>query len=181
MLAARRISRQLGVEADLVVGDTRYLPFADKCFDVVFSFGVLQHFSKENARITLREMDRVLDRPGKALVQMPNKFGIRSFQQRWRRGFTEGEGFEVRYWTPSELVKTFGELFGNAALTADCYFGLGIQAADADLLPLKYRVIVHTSEALSKISKVFFPLAKVADSVYLESMKSGETRSQTPQ
>lgn len=171
VMAARRISRQLGVETTFVVGDARYLPFRDECFDVAFSYGVLQHFSKENARLALAEMDRVLSENGKILVQMPNKYGIRSFQQRWRRRFSEGEKFEVRYWTPSELTRTFRERFGNAKLTADCYFGLGIQVSDVDMMPLKYKAIVHISELLRKMSKSMRPLAKLADSVYLESTK----------
>lgn len=179
VLAAKRISRQLGVDTTFVVGDARFLPFRDGCFDTVFSYGVLQHFSKENARTSLTQMDRVLKENGDILVQMPNKFGIRSFQQRWRRGFSEGEGFEVRYWTPAELVKTFGDKFGDVDLTADCYFGLGVQAADADLFPLKYRAIVRTSELIRKVSDSIRPLAKVADSVYLRSKKNGKTKDLT--
>ena len=51
VLAARRVSRQLGVEASFVVGDARFLPFANDSFDTVFCYSVLQHFSKENAKI----------------------------------------------------------------------------------------------------------------------------------
>ncbi|HEY2867453.1 MAG TPA: methyltransferase domain-containing protein [Pyrinomonadaceae bacterium] len=172
VMAGRRISGQLGVDAAFVVADARYLPFREGCFDVTFSYGVLQHFSKENARTALAEMDRVLSDGGNILVQMPNKFGVRSFQQRWRRGFSEGEGFQVRYWTPSELIDAFRDRFGNVKLTADCYFGLGIQASDVDLLPAKYRAIVHLSELLRKVSKNVKALARVADSVYLESTKA---------
>ena len=172
VLAAQRVSRQLGVATQFVVADSRHLPFVDQAFDVVFSYGVLQHFSKHNARITLAEMNRVLTDGGKVLAQMPNKYGIRSFQQQWRRGFTEGEAFEVRYWTPSELLKTFTDLFGTAKFSADCYFGLGIQASDADLLPLRFKTVVYTSEALRKISRLFRPVAKFADSVYIECTKS---------
>jgi hypothetical protein len=100
---------------------------------------------------------------------MPNKYGIRSFYNNWRRGFTEGEGFDVRYWTPSELVKTFKEKFGETKMTTDCYFGLGIQKSDVDLLPLHFKMVVHSSEILRKISGVVSPLVKFADSVYLES------------
>lgn len=169
VLAARRVSDQLGIEADYVVGDARFLPFADDAFDVVFSYGVFQHFSKDNVRISLDEIVRVLKKGGKTLFQMPNKLGLRSYYQQWRRGFTEGEGFEVRYWTPSELMKTFEEKFGETKLTTDCYFGLGIQKADVDLLPLHYKMVVHSSEILRKISGIISPLRKVADSVYLES------------
>lgn len=169
VLAARRVSKQLGVETNFVVGDARFLPFADDSFDTVFSYGVFQHFSKENVKISLDEVVRVLKPNGNTLFQMPNKYGIRQYQQHRRRGFTEGEGFEVRYWTPSELMETFGKRFGETKMTTDCYFGLGIQGSDVDLLPLHYKAVVYSSEILRKISGVFTPLTKVADSVYLES------------
>ena len=169
VLAARRVSKQLGVETDFVVGDARFLPFAENSFDTVFSYGVFQHFSKENVRISLDESVRVLKPNGNTLFQMPNKYGIRQYQQHRRRGFTEGVDFEVRYWTPAELMETFEKKFGETKMTTDCYFGLGIQASDVDLLPAHFKMVVYSSEILRKISGIFRPLTKVADSVYLES------------
>ncbi len=174
VLAARRVSSQLGVEADFVVGDARFLPFADNSFDTVFSYGVFQHFSKENVRISLDEAARVLKAGGMTLMQMPNKYGIRQYQQHRRRGFTEGEGFDVRYWTPSELMETFEKKFGPTSMTTDCYFGLGMQASDADLMPVHYRMVIGTSEILRKLSRFVTPLTKVADSVYLESVNQNK-------
>lgn len=168
--AARRVAKQLGVEADFIVGDSRFLPFRNDSFDVVFSYGVFQHLSKENVRISLDEVGRVLKPKGKTLMQMPNKYGIRQYQQHWRRGFTEGKDFEIRYWTPSELMNTFTEKLGSTQMTTDCYFGLGIQRGDIDLLPLKYKIIIQTSEVLRRFSNAFPLLTKVADSVYLESV-----------
>ncbi len=170
VLAARRVSRQLGVETNFVVGDARFLPFADNSFETVFSYGVFQHFSKENVKISLDEAGRVLEKNGRTLFQMPNKYGIRSFQQYWRRGFAEGEAFDVRYWTPAELMQTFEEKFGETSISSDCYFGLGIQKNDVGLLPFKYKIIIHSSEFVKKISRYFKPLVRVADSVYLESV-----------
>lgn len=174
VLAARRVSKQLNVNADFVVGDARFLPFADNSFDTVFSYGVFQHFSKENVRVSLDEVARVLKKDGRTLIQMPNKYGIRQYQQHRRRGFTEGEGFEVRYWTPSELMETFERKFGKTKMTTDCYFGLGIQASDVDILPMSYKMIVRLSESLRKISTIFTPLTKIADSVYLESVNQNK-------
>jgi ubiquinone/menaquinone biosynthesis C-methylase UbiE/uncharacterized protein YbaR (Trm112 family) len=170
VLAARRVSRQLGVDPDFVVGDARYLPFLDNAFDTVFSYGVFQHFSKDNTRTSLDEVARVLKPNGNTLMQMPNKYGIRQYQQYRRRGYTEGEAFDVRYWTPSELMKTFESKFGKTKMTTDCYFGLGIQPSDADLLPFRYKTVVYSSEIMRWFSTVFTPLTKVADSVYLESV-----------
>lgn len=170
VLAARRVSKQLKVEADFIVGDARFLPFSEDAFDVVFSYGVYQHLSKENVRMSLDEVRRVLKKSGKTLFQMPNKYGIRSYQQHRRRGFTDGEGFEIRYWTPAELMETFEKKIGETVMMTDCYFGLGIQIADVDLLPVHHKMVVHSSEVLKKISTVFTPLMKVADSVYLKSV-----------
>jgi len=170
VLAARRVSKQLEVEADFVVGDARRLPFATDAFDVVFSYGVLQHFSKENVKTSMDEMGRVLKAEGKILIQMPNKLGIRSFYHQVRRGFSEGEGFDVRYWTPSELIKTFKEKFGETEIFADCYFGLGIQKSDVDLLPVPYKAVVYSSEALRKMSETLSFMTNFADSVYLKSI-----------
>lgn len=174
-LAARRVSKQLGVTTDFVVGDARFLPFREDSFDTVFCYSVFQHFSKVNAKISLDEAARVLRIDGNALIQMPNKYGIRQYQQHRRRGFTEGEGFDVRYWTPSELMKTFEEKFGPTKMTADCYFGLGIQISDVDLLPLRYKMVVRGSHFLRQTSKIFKPLVKVADSVYLESKNQNKS------
>lgn len=175
VLAARRVSKQLGVETNFVVGDARFLPFADDSFETVFSYGVFQHFSKENVKVSLGEVVRVLKKNGHTLFQMPNKYGIRQYQQHRRRGFTEGEGFEVRYWTPTELMETFEKKFGQTKMTTDCYFGLGIQANDVDLLPMKYKLVVHSSELLRKLSRLIKPLTKVADSVYLESINQNKS------
>jgi len=175
VLAARRVSRQIGAETNFVVGDARFLPFAEDSFETVFSYGVFQHLSKENVRVSLDEVVRVLKKNGKTLFQMPNKYGIRQYQQHRRRGFTEGEGFEVRYWTPKELMETFEKKFGKTEMTTDCYFGLGIQGSDADLLPFHYKMVVHSSEILRKISRVIKPLTKIADSVYLESVNQNKS------
>lgn len=167
--AARRISKQLNVATDFVVGDARYLPFAESCFDTGFSYSVLQHFSKENARISLDEIARVVKKDGKAVVQMPNKFGVRSFYQQMRRGFSEGESLDVRYWSPSELLETFKEKFGATQMSVDCFFGLNVQKNDVDLLPARFKLVVHSSEFLRRLSRSLPLLVNAADSLYLES------------
>jgi SAM-dependent methyltransferase/uncharacterized protein YbaR (Trm112 family) len=172
--AARRVARQLGAEADFVVGDARFLPFADDTFPTVFSYGVLQHFSKENVGLTLDEVARVLRPGGRSLIQMPNKYGVRQYQQYRARGRTEGVDFEVRYWTPAELRKTFEGKIGRTEMTTDCFFGLGIQGSDVDLLPVRYQMVVYSSEFLRKLSRYVKPITKVADSVYLESVNQSK-------
>jgi SAM-dependent methyltransferase/uncharacterized protein YbaR (Trm112 family) len=166
--AARQAAQQLGVEAHYVVADGRYLPFASGTFDQVFSYSVLQHLSKENARLTLREVARALRSTGAFLVQMPNCFGIRCLYHQARRGFREGRDFDVRYWTPWELASTFHTTFGSARISVDGFFSLNPQISDVNLLPWKSRTVVYASEALRKISGILSPLTYVADSLYVE-------------
>ena len=165
--AARHVAQQLGIEAHYVVADGRYLPFASGTFDQVFSYSVLQHLSKENARLTLREVARALQPEGRFLVQMPNCFGIRCLYHQARRGFSEGCDFDVRYWTPSELASTFRATFGSARILVDGFFSLNAQISDVGLMPWKYRSVVYASEALRKISGAFSPLTYLADSLYV--------------
>ncbi|MEJ7624506.1 MAG: methyltransferase domain-containing protein [Pyrinomonadaceae bacterium] len=175
VLAARRVSRKLNISSSFVVGDARCLPFADSSFDTVFSYSVLQHFSQENRDLTLIDISRVLRCEGRSLIQMASRNGIRSRQQLWRRRGSDGEGFDVRYWRPSELVDTFQRLIGPTKLTADGYFGLNMQYSDIDLMPLRYKIVVGLSEGLRWTSRRFSPLCQVADSVFLESVNRKTT------
>jgi hypothetical protein len=76
--------------------------------------------------------------------------------------------FDVRYWSPKELRTTFGEIVGAPAeLEVDGFFGLGIQAADRHLMPVRYKAIVSASEALRVASRHLPGLKAVADSLYV--------------
>jgi SAM-dependent methyltransferase/uncharacterized protein YbaR (Trm112 family) len=169
--AANRVARQLGVEALYLVADGRYLPFRDKTFDQVFSYSVLQHLSKADARETLAEIRRALNVGGGALVQMPNVFGVRCLYHQIRRGFRETHDFEVRYWRPSELLSAFTTGIGPSELSVDGYFSLNVQPTDLRFLPARYRALVHTSEALRRLSLRIPLLGKVADSLYVSAQR----------
>jgi len=170
--AARRVARQMGLEATYIVGDSRFLPFRDQSFEQIFSYSVLQHLSKPNARESLVEIRRVLRDGSDALVQMPNVFGIRCLYHQIRRWFRETHDFEVRYWRPSELLSAFTECIGPSELTADGYFSLNIQPSDLRFLPTKYKAIVHASEGLRKLSGYIPLLVKAADSLYIKSRRT---------
>lgn len=174
VLAARRVCRQLGLEADFVVGDARFLPFPKESFDAVFSYSVIQHFSKPDAQTTFSEIGRVLVPGGTGLVQMPNVWGIRCLFHQARRKFREPVDFEVRYWTGSELRRAFASAIGPAELTVDCFFGIGLQEADAHLMPGGRWCLIKSSEALRALSGWARPLVWCADSVYVQASRHGE-------
>jgi SAM-dependent methyltransferase len=151
--------------------DARFLPFRDAAFDRVFSYSVIQHFSKPFANAAFAEAARVLAPGGSCLIQMANAWGLRSFQQRMRRGFSQGEGFEVRYWTVPELERAFGRHFARIATSVHCFFGLGLEASDAAIMPKRMRTLIAMSELLRSWSARVGALKFVADSIYVEAQK----------
>ena len=168
IVAARRIARQLGVDdARYVVADARKLPFADGTFDVVFSYGVLQHFSKSDVALSVPDIRRVLKPGGYSWVQMPNALGALNVVRLAQRRFREGDEFEVRYWKPSELERVFGRI-GPTELSTDGFFTLNPQKRDLDLLPPRFRALVRVSEGL----KAVHAPTTLADSVNIRSVKS---------
>ena len=124
-----------------VAGDARHLPFRDGAFDRVFSYSVIQHFSKADAKNALQEARRILSDQGASLIQLPNAHGIRSLYHLIRRGFREPTGFDVRYYTPNELSELFTGTIGPSEISVDGFFGLGIQPSDRNLMPLKYKTV----------------------------------------
>lgn len=168
VLVAQQVCRQLGVAADLVVADARYMPFRERSIETVFSYSVLQHFSKEDARLALNECRRVMNPPATCLIQMPNKWGIRCLWHQARRRFRKPRDFEVRYWTLHELKRCFAEILAVPNITVDGFFGLGIQPSDIELLPLRFKMVVHASEMMRALSNRIPLFRYVADSLYVE-------------
>jgi SAM-dependent methyltransferase len=171
--AAYRVSRQLGTTPEFATADGRSLPFPDASFDVVYSYSVLQHFSKEDARASLSEAARVVRPGGRVLIQMANLLGVRQIYNELRdRARDEQNVFRVRRWTPGELLAAFKSIVGPAVLTADSYFSLNAQVTDIDLLQPLPRAVVHASEFLKGVSRRFSPLALVADSVFIDARRA---------
>jgi SAM-dependent methyltransferase len=171
VFGANRVSKQLGVYNRYVVGDARYLPFEAESFNVVFSYSVLQHFPKEDVKRTLIDVRRVLREGGTCKIQMANRNGLRSLVHQYRRGFREGDNFDVRYWSPSELKRSWSALVGKCRLSVDGFFSLNPQSTEAHLLPLRFRLVVLASDILRTLSKWLPPTKWLADSLYVESKK----------
>lgn len=170
LMAARRVFTQLGLKGRFVVADGRYLPFASCTFDVVFSYGVLQHIDKDASQLVIKDIARVIKAGGTCLIQLPNVYGIRCLYNNARRGFRKATTFgEIRYWTLAEIRKTFSQIIGKSSLSVDAYFGLGIQKSDVDILPARFKLVVRCSEALRRLSLRARWMTHLADSVYVES------------
>jgi len=172
VMAARRVSANLGLDIKFVVGDARFSPFAEGSFDTVFSYSVLQHLDNPDLELCLKEVSRLLHRGGLSVIQMANKFGIRSIYHQAKKKLSTSSAFEVKYRKPSELKAMFSDSIGETSLEADCFFGLGIQRSDMGLMPLHYKAIIISSELLRLSSRLFPFLVIFADSLYMKSIKS---------
>jgi len=167
--AGRRLAKRMGLNARFIVADARFLPFKSDAFDVVHSFGVIQHLKKVEARKALAEIPKVLKPDGTCLIQMPNVIGPRNLYSQLKILLTGEEIAGVNYWSLSELERTFNAIIGPTSLSVDSFFTLNAQTADLHLLPRRYRFVVLLSKALKKLSKKIPPLIHIADSIYMES------------
>jgi 2-polyprenyl-3-methyl-5-hydroxy-6-metoxy-1,4-benzoquinol methylase/uncharacterized protein YbaR (Trm112 family) len=171
IMAAKRVAEQQDLPIDYICADARHLPFGDGSFDVVFSYSVIQHFSKTDAARTFQETGRILKPSGSCLIQMPNRRGIRSFLHLSRRRFAEGSDFDVRYWAIKELRKAFEHYIGPSEIFVHCYFGLGLEPSDRHLMPGSIRLAISISELLRSLSTRATWLTNLADSVYVAAVK----------
>jgi 2-polyprenyl-3-methyl-5-hydroxy-6-metoxy-1,4-benzoquinol methylase len=169
LLAAKRIAGQLGLKAQFVAGSAAALPFKQSVFDSVFSYSVIQHLSKDDAALAFGEIGRVLNPGGTSSVQMPNSHSVLGVLRRIRN--PHPSQFDVRSWTPAELLDTCNRLIGPSSLSVDGFFGLGVQVDDLDLMPLRYKIIIRSSEALRQLALRLPVLTGKADSVYVTSEK----------
>jgi SAM-dependent methyltransferase/uncharacterized protein YbaR (Trm112 family) len=167
-LSAARVAKRLGVAARFVVGDSRYLPFRDAAFDAAFSYSVLQHFSKEDARATLRALARAMKPGGVSKLHLLNKWGLRSLQVQLRQAFRAREEFETRYWSPGEMIAVCGEILGPSSLEIDGFFVQG-RYEDRHLFKPGHRALVEGSRLLTRAAARLPGLALVADNLFVVS------------
>jgi SAM-dependent methyltransferase/uncharacterized protein YbaR (Trm112 family) len=171
VMAARRIAKELNVEIKYLVADGRFLPFRNNQFKAAYSYSVLQHLSKDDARRTISQIGRVLEPGGVAKIQMASRWGLRSIQHQARRKFRAPKDFEVRYWTIAELKSTFSEIIGKTDISADCYFGLGWQWCDFRYVTWKHKFMLMASEVFRRSSHIVWPIRMLADSVFCTATK----------
>jgi len=110
----RANAQELGVGLETCAADLTALPFPENFFDLVFSQGVLEHFS--DPAPAMREQVRVL-RPGGALVvDVPQKYNVYTLRKHqamrektWPWGWeTEYSVGELRRWAPQYGLEVSG-------------------------------------------------------------------------
>ncbi|HEX2085206.1 MAG TPA: class I SAM-dependent methyltransferase [Solirubrobacteraceae bacterium] len=88
---------------DLVPGDLRELPFADRTFELIACFEVIEHLSDPDA--ALKELERVVTRDGVLLVSSPN-----------RDVYEPGNPHHLHEYTPAELQVALERFFPHVEL-----------------------------------------------------------------
>jgi uncharacterized protein YbaR (Trm112 family) len=171
LMAAKRVTKELGIDAWFVCADARQLPLRAGTVDYGFSYSVLQHLSHEDVARVLTGLSKAMKPGAESFIQMPTNVGLKGLLHRAKQGFKAPSGFDVRYWPLGQLKEVFGCLIGSTDFSVDCFFGIGLQAADARMMPLPFRTAITASEVLRAISAVLPPVTWLADSVYVHSRK----------
>ena len=130
------------------------LPFPKRAFHVAFSYSVFQHFGRKPGPIPAgdsagAERGRAYARADGQCAGHPEPLPSGSTPLR------QGQGFDVRYRTPRQLLATFNRIFGDVSLAADCFLGLGSRAATGIYCLWANRLIVDVSEALKSFPCAF--------------------------
>lgn len=94
---SKKLAGRKNVKADFMVGSVLSLPFRSSCLDVVWSGGVLEHFTYTKQQLIIRESLRVLKTKGKLITIVPNRkarvynfFRILSMKMKvWPFGYEE--------------------------------------------------------------------------------------------
>jgi len=64
-----------------VRGDVRRLPFPDGFADVTLAFEIIEHFYRDDARLTIDEIYRVTKPGGTLLLSTPNRYSLESWKE----------------------------------------------------------------------------------------------------
>jgi len=139
-MTRRRLSLK-GLQAEVLQGDAEQLPFADRSFDFVWSWGVIHHSSRTGR--VVRQIARVLRPEGECRVMVYNREGAAAKVGILREHFLKGgflrhsveetlfrttDGFSARHYVKEQFEDLFRTFFEEANAT--------ICGQDADVLPL---------------------------------------------
>jgi ubiquinone/menaquinone biosynthesis C-methylase UbiE len=76
----RATASECNADVDLIAGDTLNLPFQSDTFDVVFSQGLLEHFS--DPAPVIKEQTRVVRPGGYLVVDVPQRYSLYTLEKR---------------------------------------------------------------------------------------------------
>jgi ubiquinone/menaquinone biosynthesis C-methylase UbiE len=119
---AKAYARRQHFDVSLVVGDAAHLPFRERSVDVLVSYLVFQHLSRENLLKAVSETARVLRQDGTLLGYLPNKFGLDGIGSTvlhdcFKRASYWGPA-KVQYYHPCQVMRIFTRHFQSVCLYA---------------------------------------------------------------
>ncbi|MDE2579348.1 MAG: methyltransferase domain-containing protein [Hyphomicrobiales bacterium] len=172
IMAARRAFGREGLNMAFVCGDARCLPFRDRSFDMVFSYSVIQHFSRADAAETVREIARALKPQGAAKIQMASAGGLRARHVMAQPDYAQAGVFRVRYYTDAQLRALFGAAFADVAIEPEAFGGLGLLSDDFAIVDARAKALIAASTIVRAAARIAAPLRALADSVYVRARKA---------
>lgn len=113
IITARRLAEAEGATPHFTRGDGFSLPFANETFDVVYSLGLIEHFSSAESSALISKHRRVCRPGGRVIISVPNLLNLphtltkavqgkrgryypeRSFSPRRLRALMEGAGLRL--------------------------------------------------------------------------------------
>jgi 2-polyprenyl-3-methyl-5-hydroxy-6-metoxy-1,4-benzoquinol methylase len=143
--ATRRRLELKGLQAEIIEGDAERLPFDDRTFDFVWSWGVIHHSSRTGR--VVRNIARVLRPDGECRVMVYNRQStwamsilVRDYLLRGqflRKSFEEtlyesSDGFTARFYVPEQFEDLFRAFFEDVNSV--------IMGQESDVLPLPHKV-----------------------------------------
>ena len=169
------VLQDMGIKGYVILADLQEIPFQDNLFEQVWSFSVIQHTHRSRALNCLKEIYRILQPQKSCKLEFPLKTG---FWNKWviskrinKKEEDDFDSWSVRYYELKELEDWFEDIFGNFSFENHCYFGIGILPIDLKYVSWYYKVVVAASLVLNGISKIFYPLKYISDSIYIEATK----------
>ena len=105
----KKIAKRMNAEIDLVLDDATVSRFPDETFDLIFSQGVVEHFTDPSA--IMSEQVRTLKKGGYLIIDVPQKFNPYTIYK--HRRIDKGKwpyGWETEYslWDLRRLGKKYG-------------------------------------------------------------------------
>lgn len=85
-IAMSIFEKERNVRVKFKVADGFNLPFKDNYFDVVYSEGVIEHFSSEKTKKMVLEHIRVCKKKGIIIISVPNKYNLPLTIAKWVLG-----------------------------------------------------------------------------------------------
>lgn len=162
-----------------VVADLKELPFKNNVFDLVWSFSVIQHTHKERMISCLKHIKRILNGDGFAMLEFPNKNGIRNYfgpAKKYSSSANDYNSWDVRYYSVKEYKNIFLDIFQNFQFKVHSALGIGVLKEDLKYVSFKNKILCGASLLLTGVFKLISPLKKFADSIYITVNKKSDEK-----